>query len=51
MYGKDTFIIFDFSRKAEAATIRTILQGGITINGEEYQFIQGAYLLHVQRLP
>ena len=38
-YGKDSFIIFDFSRKVEAATVHAILQGGITINGDEYHFI------------
>lgn len=38
-YGSDSFIIFDFSRKVEVATVRGILQGGLTINGEEYQFI------------
>ena len=38
-YGSDSFIIFDFSRKIVAATVRGILRGGVTINGEEYQFI------------
>ena len=38
-YGSDSFIIFDFSRKVEEATVRRILRGGLTINGEEYQFI------------
>ena len=38
-YGKDSFIIFDFSKKVEAATARKILRGGIIVNGDEYQFI------------
>ena len=38
-YGSDNFILFDFSRKVESATVRDILRNGITINGEEYQFI------------
>ena len=38
-YGSDSFIIFDFSRKVETATVRGILRGGVTINGEEYHFI------------
>ena len=38
-YGTDSFIVFDFSRKMEAATVRSILRNGITINEEEYQFI------------
>ena len=38
-YGTDSFIVFDFSRKIEAATVRSILRNGITINEEEYQFI------------
>ena len=38
-YGSNSFVIFDFSRKVEAATVRKVLRGGITINGEEYQFI------------
>ena len=38
-YGSNSFIIFDFSRKVEAATVRKILRGGVTINGEEYHFI------------
>ena len=38
-YGSDRFIIFDFSRKIVAARVCGILCGGVTINGEEYQFI------------
>ena len=38
-YGSNSFIIFDFTRKVEAATVRRILLGGVTINGEEYHFI------------
>ena len=38
-YSSNSFIIFDFSRKVEAATVRKILRGGVTINGEEYHFI------------
>ena len=38
-YGWDNFIIFDFTKKVEAATIRCILRGGVTINGDEFQFI------------
>ena len=38
-YGNDNFIIFDFSRKVEAATVRKVLRGGIIVNGDEYQFI------------
>lgn len=38
-YGSNSFVIFDFSRKVEAATVRKVLRGGVTINGEEYRFI------------
>ena len=38
-HGKDNFIIFDFSRKVGAATVRKVLQGGIIVKGDEYQFI------------
>ena len=38
-YGKDSFIILDFSRKVEPTVVRDILNGGLTINDDTYHFI------------
>lgn len=38
-YDSNSFIIFDFTKKVEAAVVRNILRGGVTINGDQYHFI------------
>ena len=38
-YGSDNFLVINFERKVESATVRSILNNGVLINGDEFHFI------------